>query len=377
MDFTVSAEQDELRQVVRAFLGRHSAEPQVRALMATDLGYDPAVWRRMGGELGLQGLAVPEKYGGSGFGPVELGVVFEEAGRALLCAPLLSSAGLAASVLLACDDEDVRADVLPRIARGWSVATVAVTGDGSWAPVGAAAPVAEARAGAWTVTGELTCVLDGLAADVVLLVARTPDGPGLFLVSPGAAGLGRVALPTMDQTRKQARLTLAGTPARLLAAGDAARQILGRALTAGAAYLAAEQAGAAAAATESAVGYAKLRVQYGRPIGSFQGVKHKCADMLVRVEAARSAAAAALWALAGGDDEEAAVAASVAQVVCSDALVRVACDSIQVHGGIGFTWEHPAHLYLKRAKSSELLLGTPSQHRELLAARLAPLTPAT
>ena len=371
MDFTITAEQDELRRVVRAFLARHSGEAEVRAAMATEDGYDPAVWRRMSDELGLPGLAIPEKYGGSGFGAVELGIAFEEAGRALLCAPFLSTTGLAAQVLLAGDDEDARADLLPGIAAGTTLATVAVTGDGTWRPIGHGAPRARETHEGWALDGRVTCVLDGASADVVLVVADAPGGLGLFAVPSTAPGLTRRVLPTLDQTRKQGALSFAGTPGQVVAAPGSASAVLRRGLAAAAALLAAEQVGVAAAALDAAVGYATVRVQYGRPIGTFQGVKHKCADMLVLLEAARSAAYAGLWALQSGDDDEVEVASSVAQVVCSQALVQVAGDSLQVHGGIGFTWEHPAHLYLKRAKSSELLLGTPAQHREILARRLA------
>ena len=370
MDLTFSQEQDELRTVVRSFLAKYSDEAAVRRLAADPRGHDVVVWRRMAGELGLQGLAVPEEYGGSGFGYVELGVVFEEAGRALLCEPYFATVALAAEALLRCADERARADLLPGIASGATIATLALTEDGGrWDEPGVRLAARDTADG-WRLTGAKTYVTDGLLADLLLVAARTPAGISLFAVDAGAAGLTRTPLPTLDQTRKQARLDFTGTPARLIGAEGTAWPVLERTLATASVLLAAEQVGGAAAALDAAVDYARIRVQYGRPIGSFQGIKHKCADMLVEIESARSAAYAGLWALDAGDATEIAVAAALAQAFCSEAFTKVAGDNIQVHGGIGFTWEHPAHLYFKRAKSSEVLLGTPSYHRELLAARL-------
>jgi alkylation response protein AidB-like acyl-CoA dehydrogenase len=370
MDITFSEEQDELRTVVRSFLAKYSDEAAVRRLAADPRGHDAVVWRRMAGELGLQGLAVPEEYGGSGFGYVELGVVFEETGRALLCEPYFATVALAAEALLRCADDRARADLLPGIASGATIATLALTEDsGRWDEPGIRL-TADDTADGWRLTGAKTYVPDGLLADLLLVAARTPAGVSLFAVGADAAGLTRTFLPTLDQTRKQARLEFADTPARLIGAEGTAWPVLERTLATASVLLATEQVGGAAAALDAAVDYARIRVQYGRPIGSFQGIKHKCADMLVEIESARSAAYAGLWALDAGDDTETALAAALAQAFCSEAFTKVAGDSIQVHGGIGFTWEHPAHLYFKRAKSSEVLLGTPSYHRGLLAARL-------
>ncbi|MFF5007806.1 acyl-CoA dehydrogenase family protein [Streptomyces phaeochromogenes] len=370
MDLTFSEEQDELRKVVRSFLARHATEADVRRLAADPSGYDPAVWRRMATEIGLQGLAVPEKYGGSGFGYVDLGVVFEETGRALLCAPYFATVALAAETLLRCDDERARVDLLPGIASGETVATLALTEEnGRWDEAGIRLTAHEG-VGGWRLTGVKTYVLDGHLADLLLVAARTPSGISLFAVETEAQGLARTPLPTLDQTRKQARVEFTNTPARLLGPEGAAWPALERTLATASVLLAAEQVGGAAAAMDAAVEYARIREQYGRPIGSFQGIKHKCADMLVEIESARSAAYGGLWALDAGDEAEIAISAALAQAFCSEAFTKVAGDNIQVHGGIGFTWEHPAHLYLKRAKSSEVLLGTPSYHRELLAARL-------
>ncbi|MFJ1968160.1 acyl-CoA dehydrogenase family protein [Streptomyces sp. NPDC087903] len=370
MDLTFSEEQDELRKVVRSFLGKYSGEPDVRRLADDPRGYDLVVWRRMAAELGLQGLAVPEEYGGSGFGYVELGIVFEEAGRALLGGPYFATVALAAEALLRCHDERARADLLPGIAAGSTVATLALTEDGGrWDERGIGLTATGGPDG-WRLTGVKTYVPDGHLADLLLVAARTPSGISLLAVDAGAQGLVRTPLATLDQTRKQARVEFTDTPARLLGTEGTAWPVLERTLATASVLLAAEQAGGAAAALDAAVGYARIRVQYGRVIGSFQGIKHKCADMLVEIESARSAAYGGLWALEAGDETEIAVAAALAQTFCSEAFTKVAGDNIQVHGGIGFTWEHPAHLYFKRAKSSEVLLGTPSYHRELLATRL-------
>jgi alkylation response protein AidB-like acyl-CoA dehydrogenase len=372
MDLTYSEEQDELRKVVRSFLAKHSDEATVRRLAADPQGHDPVVWRRMAGELGLQGLAVPEEYGGSGFGYVDLGIVFEEAGRALLGGPYFATVALAAEALLRCADEQARHDLLPGIASGETVATLALTEDsGRWDEQGIGLTAAHDDTGSWRLTGVKTYVPDGHLADLLLVAARTPGGISLLAVETAdAPGLTRTPVPTLDQTRKQARIEFTDTPARLLGPEGTAWPALERTLATAAVLLSAEQVGGAAAALDAAVEYAKIREQYGRPIGSFQGIKHKCADMLMEIESARSAAYGGLWALDAGDEAEIAIAAALAQAFCSEAFTKVAADNIQVHGGIGFTWEHPAHLYFKRAKSSEVLLGTPSYHRELLATRL-------
>ena len=212
-------------------------------------------------------------------------------------------------------------------------------------------------------------VLDGHVADLVLVVGRTPKGFSLFGVKGDAEGLTRTPLPTMDQTRKQARLEFAGTPAWLIGTEGGAEAGLSKTLDLAAVALAAEQVGGAQRCLDSSVEYAKTRIQFGRPIGSFQAIKHKCADMLLEVESAKSAAYYAGWA-AAEDSDELPVVASLAKSYCSEAYFHAAAENIQIHGGIGFTWEHDAHLYFKRAKSSELLFGDPAYHRELLAQRI-------
>jgi len=368
VNFAFSEEQEELRAAVRRFLAEKSPESEVRQLMETVSGYDAEVWRQAARQLGLQGLAIPEKFGGSGSGYVELTVVFEEMGRVLLCAPFFATVALAANLLLSADDEVAKADYLPGLASGDVIATVALAEpSGRWDEAGVALTASES-AGAWTLTGEKLFVLDGTIADLILVVARAPAGISIFAVEKGAPGLTVEPLATMDQTRKQARVLLGATPARLVGAEGAGWAAVSRMLDLAAVALSAEQVGGAQRVLDMAVDYAKTRVQFGKPIGSFQAIKHKCADMLLEVESARSAAYYGCFAADDGD--ELPVAASLAKAYCSEAYLHAAAENIQIHGGIGFTWEHPAHLYFKRAKSSELLFGDPAYHRELLAQRI-------
>ncbi len=369
MNFAFSDEQEELRRTVRAFLEQKSAEAEVRRLMDTSEGYDEAVWRQMGQQLGLQGLHIPEEYGGSGYSYVELGVVLEEMGRALLCSPYFSTVVLAAHALLHSDDESARKEYLPGIASGDTVATVAFTEDSGRLDAEGIQALASRAGASWTLDATKMFVLDGHTADLILVAARTAAGVSLFAVSGGTPGLTRTPLATMDQTRKQARLVFSGTPARLIGTEGDGWRVLSTVLDLAAVGLAAEQVGGGQKVLEMSVEYAKVRVQFGRPIGSFQAIKHKCADMLLEVESAKSAAYHAMWAAAELNDELP-VVASLAKAYCSEAYFHAAAENIQIHGGIGFTWEHPAHLYFKRAKSSELFFGDPTYHRELLAQRI-------
>jgi alkylation response protein AidB-like acyl-CoA dehydrogenase len=369
MDAIFGAEHEELRTAVRRFLENRSPESEVRRLMETTAGYDPAVWSQMADQLGLQGLIIPEEFGGSGYGYVELVVVLEEMGRALLCAPYFSSVVMAANVLLASGDEGAKKDYLPGIASGSVIATVALAeAAGRWDEAGVTLEADDAGDN-WTLTGEKLFVFDGVVADVVLTAARTRGGVSVFGVEKGAAGFSATAMRTMDQTRKQARLIFDSTPARLVGREGDGWPAISAMLDLAVVALAAEQAGGAQKVLEMAVEYAKVRIQFGRPIGSFQAIKHKCADMVLDVESAKSAAYYAGRAADAGD-EELPVLASLAKACCSEAYSRAAAENIQVHGGIGFTWEHPAHLYFKRAKSSELIFGDPGYHRELLAQRI-------
>jgi alkylation response protein AidB-like acyl-CoA dehydrogenase len=374
VNFAFSEEQDQLREAVRRFLESKSPESEVRRLMETTEGYDPAVWKQMANELGLQSLHIPEAYGGQGFTFVELGIVLEEQGRALLCAPYFSTVVLAANAILNAGSDEEKGALLPGIASGETIATLAFTEpNGKWDADGITMEATESGDG-YTLNGTKMFVLDGHTADLVVVVARTAgssgeDGISFFTVAGDAPGLTRTALATMDQTRKQAKLEFSNVSAAKLGETGAGWAALSKTLDQAAVGLSNEMVGGAQFVLEESVQYAKDRVQFGRPIGSFQAIKHKCADMLLEVESAKSAAYYSAWA-AAEDNDELPVVASLAKAYCSDAYFHAAAENIQIHGGIGFTWEHNAHLYFKRAKSSEILLGDATYHRELLAQRI-------
>ena len=372
MNLGISTEQRELRESVRRFLTERAPLTKVRELMETADGTDPDVWRQASAQLGLPGIAIPEEYGGAGFSFAEQAIVLEELGAALFTGPYLASAVLAATALLASDDTEAKKDLLPGIAAGETVATLAFTEDGgSWDPASIRLAAAKTTENGWRLDGHKSFVLDGHAADLILVVAATAtDGQlSLFAVTSAADGLTRRALPTLDQTRKLARLAFNHTPARLVGEPGTARAVLDHVLDVAAVALAAEQLGGAQRALDMAVAYAKVRQQFGRPIGSFQAIKHRCADLLLEVESLRSAVGYAAAAVAAGS-AEVPVLASLLKAYASEVYSHVAGENIQIHGGIGFTWEHDAHLYLKRAKASELFLGDGSYHRERLATRI-------
>jgi alkylation response protein AidB-like acyl-CoA dehydrogenase len=380
VNFAFSEEQEELRRSVRRFLEEKSPVSEVRRLMETTQGFDPKVWAQMGNELGLQSLHIPEAYGGQGYSFVELVVVLEEMGRALLCAPYFASVCLAANAILAAGTEEQKAALLPRIASGEVIATLAFTEpNGRWDASGITMEAVPTDSGpdgggGYTLDGTKMFVLDGHTADLVVVAARSAgsggtEGISFFTVDAQAPGLTRTALSTMDQTRKQARLEFSEVPATLLGQEAVGWAALSKTLDQAAVCLAAEQVGGAQRCLDMSVEYAKVRIQFGRPIGSFQAIKHKCADMLLEVESAKSAAYYAGWA-AAEDNDELPVVASLAKAYCSEAYFHTAAENIQIHGGIGFTWEHDAHLYFKRAKSSEILFGDATYHRELLAQRI-------
>ena len=369
MDLVFTAEHDALRAATRELLQRHAPESAVRAAMQTEDGYDPALWRRMAEEIGLQGLIVPEALGGSGADFIDLGVVMEELGRALYCGPFLSSAVLAATALAAVEDETAARTYLPQLCAGSLLAAVA--DDRLLGGRGLPLPTATPDAGTVRITGRADFVLDGHIADIIVVSARHDDETGLYLIDTRAAGTVATPLPTMDLTRKITAVEFHGAPARRLGQPGNARRVLTRVGDLAAIALAAEQAGSAQQVLDITVEYARTRTQFGRTIGSFQAVKHRCADMSVEVESARSAAYNGIWTAASKpDDTELGIAASIAHCYCSEAFTRAAASCIQVHGGIGFTWEHSAHLYYRRAKSTELLFGHPAQHRRRLASLL-------
>jgi alkylation response protein AidB-like acyl-CoA dehydrogenase len=365
MQLTESAEQRALRESVRRFLAERSPIAGVRAAMDTEAGHDPAVWWQAATQLGLPALAIPEQYGGAGFSFVEQAIVLEELGCGLYPGPYLPSAVLAATALLGSGDEQACKELLPPVAAGEQIATLAVSEDGgSWDPAATALAATNC-----VLNGHKSFVLSGHIADLLLVAARSRAGLSLYAVRADAPGLTRTVLPTLDQTRRLARLEFRDTPARLVGADGAAGSVLASTMDIAALALAAEQLGGAQAALDMAVAYAKSREQFGRPIGSFQAIKHRCADLLLELESARSTVAYAAWAVAESSPEVPVVAA-LAKAYVSEAFCHIAAETIQIHGGIGFTWEHDAHLYLKRAKSDELFLGDPAHHREQLAARI-------
>ncbi|HVW45068.1 MAG TPA: acyl-CoA dehydrogenase family protein [Amycolatopsis sp.] len=361
----LTEEQVYLRKTVRELLADRAARTTVPEHVTPD--YDRDLWSLMARQIGLHGLAIPERFGGVGSGPVELAVVFEEMGAVLLSAPFFASVGLAANAILASGDQQACADYLPGIASGERIGALAVT-EHAGLPAESDIQLAATRTTQWRLSGRKTYVVDGGTADFLVVAGRTGAGVSLFLVDAGAEGLDRVPVDALDPTRQFATVTFDATPARLLGDEGAGWPALSAALDLGAIFLASEQVGAAQRSLDMAVGYARTRVQFGKPIGSFQAIKHKCADMLVSVELARSAALFAAEAAAEGSADTP-VLASLAKAVCSESLVRCATENIQIHGGIGFTWEHPAHLYFKRARADEVLLGSPGEHRKLLAAR--------
>jgi alkylation response protein AidB-like acyl-CoA dehydrogenase len=365
MLFEFSDEHGELRRTVRDFLEKDSDENRVRELMASEQGYDATSWSRMAEELGIVGLIASERHGGAGFGMVELAIVAEEMGRVLLCAPYLSSAVLATSALELAADESAQNEILPKLASGQAIGTLAFSESASPWDLSAIAMTAKSNGDAFQLSGEKTYVLDGHIASEILVVARADGELALFRVAGDASGLTREALPPLDSTRRIAALRFDATPATRISSGDITGTLecaLDRTIVA----LAAEQLGGAQRVLETAVDYAKTRFQFGRPIGSFQVIKHQCADMLVEVEFARSAVYNAAFA-SEEDPDGASIAARMAKSYCSDAYLRAANRNIQIHGGMGFTWEHSAHLYFKRAKASEVLFGSPGFHRERMA----------
>jgi len=340
-------EHEDFRRSVRQFVERALPEETVRRLMDTDDGHDPALWRQSAEQLGLPGLLVPEEYGGTGLTVLELGVVVEELGRGVVGGPFLATAVLAVAALTGAD-EQARQEFLPGIAEGTSIATVAIED-------------VDVRVTDGLLHGTAPYVLDGGLADLVLV----PAGGRLFAVTGDPQGLTRTRLRTVDATRKQATLTFDGVPARDIGPAD-----LDRLRDLAAAVVAVEQIGGAQRCLEMSVEYAKVRTQFGSLIGAFQAVKHRCADMLVQVELARSAAYQALQA-AAEDSPLFPALAVLAKACCSEAYTFTSAETVQVHGGIGFTWEHPAHLYFKRAAATALLFGDPDSARAAFADRIS------
>jgi alkylation response protein AidB-like acyl-CoA dehydrogenase len=350
----LSAEQQDLRDAVRGLLGSAGQEP----------------WPRLCREVGVAGLAIPVRYGGAGAGPAETGLVMEELGRDLTPSPMLGSAVLAAQALLATGDEEACGRLLPAIADGSATAALAwTTRAGRWDTDDVACVARSFGGGGWELDGEAHYVLDGDVADVLLVAARDPACVGLFEVDPGQDGVSRRAVTTMDETRRLAVVRL--TRARGCRVGDDATGALDRARDLACLALGAEQVGAARRALDLTVEYAMTRVQFGRAIGGFQALQHRLADLHVLVEAAQSLSRAAVPVSgASGSGDALGLRAAAVKVYCSEALIKVAFEMIQLHGAIGITWEHRAHRYLKRAHGAGYLFGRPARHAAAIAARL-------
>ena len=365
-----AAELAGLREAVCDLIEGSDGIAAARRRLDTEPGYDERAWRLLGGDMGLAGLGLPEDLGGAGGGLAELTVVAEELGRSLLPVPFFSSTVLAGQILARCPEAGP--EVLAGLSAGRELAAFAGTGsDGCWRPEHL--PVeATPNGSAWRLRGQADFVLDGASAAHLVVAATTPSGCDLFLVTSDGAGDGagvrRRALPTLDPTRGQASVSFDGAAGTPLTTGGGGAGPVAAALDVALVVLAAEQVGGAAACLDMAVEYAKLRHQFSRPLGSFQAIKHKLADLLLLVEMGRSAVDRAV--LAEPDPARLAEAAAVAKIWCGEAFTTVATENVHVHGGIGFTWEHDAHLYFRRARADEQLLGDATAHRERLAALL-------
>jgi alkylation response protein AidB-like acyl-CoA dehydrogenase len=353
---TSVAERAELRAAVRDLLQSRCTEADVRRVMVTDDGFDRDLWRRLADQ-GVAGMVIDQAYGGVGLGALDVEAVAEETGAALLPAPFVSSSVLATALLGATSTDEDKRRLLPGLADGTRIGTVAVTGSrGSWTADGV-----DIRAEGGTLTGSAHYVIFGEVADIILVVAETPDGPAIFQVEPDADGFTRTPATVFDPTVPLSTFTFDQTPAQRLGAGG--WEPVQHALDLATIALAGEQVGGARRIFDITVDYLKTRIQFGRPIGSFQALKHMAADLLLDVESATSAAHHAATEHDAGS-ENASGAIALAGFTCAEAYRHTAMQAIQMHGGIGFTWEHPAHLYLRRARTGIPLLGGPRLHRD-------------
>ena len=349
-----------IRDGFKRLLSDQCGEDDVRRTMESDKGFDPRLWQAMG-EMGIIGLLVDPDFGGIGAGPVEIEMIMEEAGSALLGGPLLSSAVIVASLILASDDDDTKARLLPQIASGEKIATAALTGEkGSWLPADVSVQ-AEKAGESWELSGTASFVTFANVADILLVAATTLDGLKCFEIETGAAGVVIEPLETWDPSLRLSRISFSGAKAAILK--DVGPDAFDQALDVARVALAGEQAGAARRIFDITTEYIMSRVQFGRPVGGFQAIKHMAADLLIEVESATSAARAAARALAD-DAPDKKVLINLAAFACADAFSEVAATSIQMHGGIAFTWEHVAHLYLRRARANAQLFGSSDHYRE-------------
>jgi alkylation response protein AidB-like acyl-CoA dehydrogenase len=366
VNFDFSPDQKALRDQARKFLAEHASSARVRRILDGDEPYDRELWRGVA-EMGWTGTAIPEAYGGAGFGYLELCVIAEELGRSVAPIPFSSTVYLAAEALLLAGSEAQKRTWLPRIANGEAIGCLALA-EGAGAP---APRAVKTRVAGGRISGTKAPVADGDVADLAVVAARADGGAdlALFLVDLGGPGVARASLPTVDPTRSHARLSFDGAPAELLGAPGAGAALLERVLDRAAVLLAFEQVGGAQAALDMAREYALGRFAFGRPIASFQAIKHKLVDMYVAVELARSNAYFAAWALST-DAGELPVAAATARVAASEAYFHAAKENIQTHGGMGFTWEFDCHLHYRRAKLTGLGLGSARRWKDLLITRL-------
>ena len=356
MQTIYTEEQEQLREVVSRFLQAKSTTVDVRRLMASSEGYDLAVWQQLCGELGLAGTHIPEEYGGVGLGPVELGIVAEEMGRHLYCGPFFASSVMAGYALLNGATEAYKSVILPDIASGAKIATLVLDNLNNPGEVGSALKATEEH----IVSGIASIVVDAHIADLLIVAASTPNGLGLYLVNAGSQGLSITPQEALDPTRKLSRVSFTEVHAERI--GWLTEKLLNRTWDQICSVLAHEMIGGAQHLFESTLEYTKVRVQFGRPIGSFQALKHRCADLLMELEFAKAAIHHAAFCLAAGDGEP--HAASMAKAMASDTYMEAARAGVQLRGGIGFTWEEDTHLWYKRAKSSEVFMGSAHMHRE-------------
>lgn len=385
MEFAFTEEHLMIRDSAERFLAQASDSPSVRAAMSRPDAYNPQVWRQIGQELYWPALMVPERFGGMGLGFVELAILLEQSGRYLLGSPLFATACLATPALVLGQNEAVKTNWLGAIAGGETRATLAFASVPGLQPCSVQA-VAEPRAGGWTLNGHYAQVIDGASADVLIVAVRAPGTQGehgisLFALPGDTPGVVRNTLATLDQTRRLARVELHDvqvSEAQLLCDPAHGWAVLRDTLLIATIGLAAEQTGGAQQALDLTLAYITERRQFKRTIASFQAIKHRCADMMLQLECARSAAyyaaCVAQERLAADGDATVAgeleLAAATAKIHASEAFFHCAAESIQLHGGVGFTWEYDPHLYFKRARASEQMLGTPALHRERLALHL-------
>jgi alkylation response protein AidB-like acyl-CoA dehydrogenase len=361
-------EASDLRRTVRSFLKqRDTVDP--RELVRRDVPYDVQLWAAMSEDLGLPGLSIPEKHGGAGMGSAEMAAVQREIGRAMVAVPFLSSVALGAQVLLGMEDDALAATWLPRIASGSLLVAVGTSDEDGVPGVLPDSAAALDGDGVWRLTGVRGFVVDGAFADVVLVPVQAGHGLTIFAVDAGAVGVTRLPRTTLDLSRPQCDILLDQAVGRPVGPIGGATAAWSQALHTAALALVAEQVGGAELLVETAVEFAKTRVQFGRPIGSFQAIKHKLADMALDLEKMESAVQLVVASLAGTEDD-ADVAVHLARVFCAEAYFRIAADCIHIHGGIGFTWEHPTHLHFRRAKSAGSLMGSTAFHRESMLTAL-------